>query len=157
MLFNGSDRVWPFESDSPSLREYAEWNAGCTVRQLTTNADRPFGSLPLPTSQDVRDATVVLREGFVFVGITEEWALSVCLFRAMFGGQCVRSDLLDTRPGEYSNSSGYDTSELYGWVDAWDGVLYAEAVSMFDGARQMYGVATEWCTSFCQDQLAEPH
>jgi hypothetical protein len=156
-LLNGSDnRFWPYKSSYPSLREYAEWNAGCAVRQLTMDVGKPFGFLPLPTSQNVSDAIRVLREGFVFVGITEEWALSVCLFRAMFGGQCVRSDLLDTRPGQDTNSSGYDTSELYGWVDVWDGALYADAVSMFDSTRNMYGVDAEWCTSFCQDQFAEP-
>jgi hypothetical protein len=155
LLMNGSDMVWPFESVSPSLREYAEWNQGCTVRQLTTDADRPFGHLPLPTSQDVSEAIDVLRDGFIFVGITEEWALSVCLFRAMFGGECLSSDLMDARPGDYSNSSGYDTSELYGWVDVWDGALYAEARSMFDATSNMYGVDSEWCTSFCQDQFDE--
>jgi hypothetical protein len=155
LIDENGDRVWPFESDSPSVREYAEWNAGCTVRQLTMDRGRPFGALPLPTSRDVSDAIDVLREGFVFVGITEEWALSVCLFRAMFGGQCLSSDLSDARPGEYSNSSGYDTQELHGWVDVWDGALYAEAVPMFDAATNMYGVDVEWCTSFCQDQLAE--
>lgn len=95
----------------------------------------------------------VLQDGFAFVGITEQWALSVCLFRVMFGGQCVASDLANTRPGVNSSSSDYDTSELYGWVDALDGPVYAEALQMFEDTLDVYGVDADMCTSFCQGQL----
>lgn len=142
--------VWPYQTESPSLLEYAEWNAGVTVRQFTKNSCTPFKMLPLPTSADLSAAIDILKEDFAFVGITEQWALSVCLFRAMFGGQCLLSDLADVRPGEYSNGSGYDTTELNGWVDVWDGPVYAEAVSIFDSTRNVYGVTSERCSSICQ-------
>lgn len=143
---------------SASLREYAEWTAGCTVRQLTGSGPRPFPCLgmypqPTPTSDDVSVAIHMLHDGFAFVGITDQWALSVCLFRAMFGGQCATSDFADTRPGDNSSSHVYDTSELYGWTDAWDGPLYAEASSMFEHTRSAYGVDSHSCTSFCQNQF----
>merc|ERR1712194_737975 len=85
---NETSRAWVYDTESPSLREYAEWNGGCTVRQLTMDVLEPYATVPLPTSEDVSVAINVLQEGFAFVGITEQWDLSVCLFRAMFGGQC---------------------------------------------------------------------
>jgi hypothetical protein len=140
-------------SSSPSLREYAEANAGCTVRQLTRDVLVPCETLPLPTLAEVSDAVHVLHDGFAFVGITEQWALSVCLFRKMFGGQCVASDLSNSRPGTNSSSFDYDTSELYGWVDALDGPVYTEALQMFEQTLNVYGVDVDTCTSFCQGQL----
>lgn len=148
---NLQTREWPYGGPHPTLEEYALLNGGCTVRQLTREALVPCDSFPLPTSEDVSLATTVLREGFAFVGITEQWALSVCMFRVMFGGQCLKSDFVDTRPGEAYNGSddGYDTSELKGWVDPWDGPLYAEALSMFESTRKVYGVDTSSCTALC--------
>jgi len=133
-----------------SLRDYAQWKGGCAVRQLTMEVLAPCDTLPLPTSSDVDQAINVLRDGFAFVGITEQWAMSVCLFRAMFGGECVVQDLANNRPGDNGSQSLYDTSGLYGWVDQWDGPLYAEAVSLFDSTCEMFGVDADTCASFCQ-------
>jgi hypothetical protein len=158
LLDDNGHEVWPYSADyaqrgstSVSLREYAEWSGGCTVRQLTRDLLEPYKSLPLPKTEDVSVAIKALQEGFAFVGITEEWTLSVCLFHAMFGGPCLNSDLQNTRPGSEANSSDYDTSELYGWVDVWDRPVYAEAVSLFESARNLYGVDSQWCASSCHD------
>lgn len=157
----GSPKEWPYGTESPGLREYAEFNAGCTVRQMTMWDRSPCWAMFDPTSMApmVSEAIEMLQDGFVFVGITEQWALSVCLFRAMFGGRCRNTDLLNTRPGtdsnESSSGSDYDTSELYGWVDPWDGPLYAEALSIFDTSRKVYNVQPERCASFCEDEVDE--
>jgi hypothetical protein len=143
-----------------SLRNYAEMFAGCAVRQLTKDFVQTCGKLEnqiatdklVLSSDDLSVAIDMLHEGFAFVGITDHWALSVCLFRVMFGGQCVASDLGNIRPGENSSSSYYDTSELFGWVDDWDGPLYAEAALMFESALTVYGVDASSCNSMCQDQ-----
>jgi hypothetical protein len=147
-----------------SLRKYAEMFAGCAVRQLTQDVSMTCGALwkarhgeeqpanPDPSSDDVSVAIDMLHDGFAFVGITDQWALSVCLFRVMFGGQCLASDVLDVRPGDNSSSSYYDTSELFDWVDNWDGPLYAEAEDLFESALTVYGVDASSCRSMCQDQ-----
>jgi len=154
---NETSRAWVYDTESPSLREYAEWSGGCTVRELTMDVPVPCATVPSPTSEDVSVAINVLQEGFAFVGITEQWDLSVCLFRAMFGGQCHSSDFLNTRPGDNSSGSDYDTSELYGWVDIWDRPLYSEALLMFESTRNAYGVDSQWCASFCQGQFDFPN
>jgi hypothetical protein len=157
-LFNdrSEEPFWPFVTSEPrevGLREYALWNGGCAVRQLARSAPSPCQSLPMATPTEVSVAVKTLQDGFVFVGITEEWALSVCLFRAMFGGQCVGSDFLDTRPGANSSSSDYDTSELHGWVDTVDATVYAEGLRLFELTRKVYGVDSDQCASFCQGAL----
>jgi len=160
-LFKGPEKAWPYKTESPTLREYADFSAGCAVRQLTTDHFAPCWAMydPVSLAPKVDEAIEMLHDGFAFVGITEKWALSVCLFRAMFGGECQRSDLVNTRPGGDSNSShsssDYDTSELYGWVDPWDGPLYTEALSIFDSARKVYSVRPEWCASFCKSDPDE--
>jgi len=151
------EKTWIYDTESPSLREYADWNAGCTVRQLLMDVSKPCETLYSPKSEDVSVAIEMLQEGFAFVGITEQWDLSVCLFRAMFGGQCNSLDFLDTRLGSNASRSDYDTSELYGWVDTWDGPIYSEALLMFESTRNAYGVDSQWCASFCQGQFDFPN
>jgi len=148
---NASSTVWPYNSASPSIREYAEQSAGCTVRQVTMDVYNPCETLHLPTSEDVSVAIEMLREGFAFVGITEHWDISVCLFRAMFGGTCVSTDFENMRPTDNSSSSLYDTHELCGRVDALDGPVYGEASSLFEYTRSVYGVDHVSCNSFCKD------
>jgi len=149
--YNYLDQMeWPFDTPAASLREYAEWMAGGTVRQLTRGGGHASGELPLPTSEDVSIAIQRLREGFVFVGITEQWDLSICLFRAMFGGACVSSDFSNTRQGNSSSGGSlYDTSELYGFVDVYDGPVYAEAQDMFRQGIKLYGVVEDKCGLDC--------
>jgi hypothetical protein len=141
---------WPFDTPAASLREYAEWMAGGTVRQLVRGGGHASGELPLPTSDEVSIAITRLQEGFVFVGITEQWDLSVCLFRAMFGGECVSSDFSNTRQGNLSSGDSlYDTSELYGFVDTYDGPVYAEAQTMFKQGLKLYEVDEDKCAVDC--------
>jgi hypothetical protein len=141
---------WPLDTPPANVREYAEVMAGGTVRQLARGGGHASGELPLPTSDEVSVAIDRLREGFAFVGITEQWDLSVCLFRAMFGGVCVGTDFSNTRLGnESTGSSLYDTSELQGFVDQYDGPVYAEALAMFSKGVKLYDVEEGKCTADC--------
>jgi len=139
-----------------SIREYAGSFGGYAVKQFTkyVRVKVPGIAFPKPTSEDVSEAIAMLHDGFAFVGITEQWDLSVCLFRVMFGGQCAASDFLNTRPGTNFSSSGYDTEVLHGWVDDVDGPLYAEALLTFEATRSAYGVDASSCTSMCRGQSA---
>ena len=87
-----------------------------------------------------------LREGLAFVGLQEEWSLSICLFHAKFGGPCRKLEFLDTRPGK-SGASTYDTTILNGWVDEMDRPVYAEAIKIFKGDLEKFGVSHEKCTA----------
>eukprot|EP00435_Cladocopium_sp_Y103_P070600 s76_g35.t1 len=101
------------------------------------------------TQADVSMALERLREGFAFVGLQEEWSLSICLLHAKFGGPCRKIEFLDTRPDNRITNvtSTYDTAILNGWVDETDRPVYAEAVKMFKADLKKFGVSHETCTA----------
>merc|ERR1719343_1103894 len=105
----------------------------------------PCGDLEPATPAEVVLAKQRLREGFVFVGLTDEWDLSVCLLHAVFGGECLSSDFYNSRPGTNHSDDGYDTSVLMGYTDAPDGALYAEATVLFSEQLQRYGLSLDAC------------
>jgi len=129
-----------------SAREYAARSQGCAVRMLTRQkafthdctTDTP------PTPAEVATAKERL-SGFVFVGITSHWDLSVCLFRAMFGGLCYGSDFSNVRARPGEEAPLHDVSRLDGWVDQADGELYEHALGIFAASLLRHGVSQDSC------------
>eukprot|EP00438_Fugacium_kawagutii_P032691 Skav221352 [mRNA] locus=scaffold1845:222188:222670:+ [translate_table: standard] len=121
------------------IEEYIKAWGGWATGQLTDK----LGNVTLA---DVPLALKRLQEGFAFVGLTEEWELSVCLFHAKFGGPCQAIEFVNTRPTQRpNNSKSYDTSILNGWVDEIDAPVYAEAKRLFHDDLARYGVSHETC------------
>merc|ERR1719343_1093133 len=142
-------RFMSMERSSISITEYAEVVQGCTVRMLTHKSESldsmsHCGDMSELTSDDVTLAESRL-ENFAFVGLTEEWDLSICLWRAMFGGSCYGSDFGDTRLPRGAKSAHHDTSILDGFVDRFDGQLYKKALDIFAAQMQLYGVNETSC------------
>jgi len=79
-----------------------------------------------------------LREGFAFIGLVEEWPLSMCLFHAAFGGPCHGAELIDSRHlPEVLPKSRYNDSVLEGYVDPYDKEIWDLAQKIFwDRVRQ---------------------
>ena len=119
--------------------KYAHWETG----QIAGN--RPV------TEADVPVALKRLREGFAFVGLQEEWELSICLFHVKFGGPCRQVEFLNTRPGNHSVRSQYNTSILNGWVDEMDRIVYEEAQRIFLNDLLSFGVSHETCQRCYQE------
>lgn len=141
-------KYWPYSTQTPGPEEFAEVMGGCSVKQLTMNDIAPCYQMPRPTLEDMHLATRRLEHGFVFVGISDQWDLSICLFRAMFGGDCVRSDFSNTRPTFNSSATLYDISVLNGWTDKIDGPVFDKASALFEDALRLYDVDQDTCTSF---------
>merc|ERR1719401_2951846 len=139
---------WPrsFGLPNGSLAEYAQVVQGCTVRMLSHEYDEASfcGEMSQLTTEDVELAKSRL-EKFAFVGLTDEWDLSICLWRAMFGGLCYGADFGDTRLPKGQKSPMHDTSVLNGFVDSIDGELYLKAKEIFAAKMQMYGVSEASC------------
>jgi len=158
--YNGQ-HSWPLQFyDRPAVDplEFAQVVSGCAVRTLTregTSAgtleggasgdETPCSSLKPASAAEVTLAKQRLREGFVFVGLVEEWDLSMCLLHAVFGGRCLASDFLDTNPGPTSSQEKYNVSDLMGFTDAADGALYTEASVVFSELLQRYGMSYDAC------------
>ena len=132
------------------ILEFAEsWKGGMTyqlvVEHPTTQTLDP--DRKAMTRADAEKAARRVRDGFAFVGITEEWSLSVCLFHKMFGGSCQQSDFTDTRPSAAGKSAhvAYNTSELMGWHDDIDEVVYAAALDVFRANLMFFNVSHSTC------------
>ena len=62
-------------------------------------------SLPLIRLQELKQAVSFLRsEKMAFVGLTDYWTESICLFHAMFGGNITAHEFTNTRPGVQDRS-----------------------------------------------------
>jgi hypothetical protein len=146
--------LWYFGRFAENVVEFAHEVSGCAVRMLTRSGistdhghdeARPCGGLPAATSAEVALAKERLREGFVFVGLTDQWDLSMCLVHAMFGGECTATDFANLNPGTNTSANLYNTSILEGFTDAADGALYEEAIAIFSEETQRYGVSYASC------------
>lgn len=124
--------------------EFATNWTGMVTTQLTrTDWTVSWRGLYL-SDKDAQEAIRRLQKDFVFVGIVEQWELSMCLFRTMFGGNCFQSDFMDTRPG-FKGRSGenkYDTGNFH---DPIDGVVYHAALEIFESSLLKYNVTETNC------------
>lgn len=151
--------------DPELLMEYAKKIQGCTAKMLT-EACKPkdiCGS-PGTISQDKVEVAKKRLETFAFVGLTDQWNLSICLFRKMFGGECYGSDFSNTRDsfvgGEASEDpvshamrlklAEYNITHLNGWVDEADHEVYDTAKSIFEHNCEDYGVSDKTCQACYQ-------
>jgi len=114
------------------------------------------------TGSLVRRQTVTLAvhrvAKFGFVGLTEEWLLSVCLWHAKFGGAILEAELANTRPGissgikkksiDPSSSSEYDVKTLFkGWEPSDDMKVYNAAKERFWKEVKDHNLTTEGCSA----------
>jgi len=106
----------------------------------------PCGSSRPPSREELEEAKRRLREGFVFVGIVEEWDLSMCLFHRIFGGACHAAELIDSRrmPARRAKPD-HDESVLHGFVDKYDAEIYEEGQKIFWEKVKFYGLSEEAC------------
>eukprot|EP00927_Polykrikos_kofoidii_P042501 TRINITY_DN364_c0_g1_i1.p1 TRINITY_DN364_c0_g1~~TRINITY_DN364_c0_g1_i1.p1 ORF type:complete len:320 (-),score=29.49 TRINITY_DN364_c0_g1_i1:142-1101(-) len=89
-------------------------------------------------------------EGFLFVGLVEHWALSVCLFHKITDSACNPHDLDNTRKdGNRGTNASWDISELNDYVDPYDTKLYLAATDRFWRDVRKHELTTEVCQQAC--------
>ena len=86
-------------------------------------------------------------DGFAFVGLEEEWSLSICLFHLMLGGECLAVEGRLTRPGGETNA-GVDMDELKA-ADPYDEALYSAVKARFYRDVVMYNATQARCQQLC--------
>jgi len=144
--FNDNQHDWaPELPPARSLLDYAQAVAGCSVKMLTRGGQNVCLNHTAPLDSEVTEAVSRLETDFPFVGLTEEWDLSVCLFHAMFGGVASASGL--AMRGK-SGPGLYDTSALEGFTDPYDGKVFEAATRLFEGNVRIYGLSEESCAPF---------
>uniref|UniRef100_A0A7S1QTZ7 Sulfotransferase n=1 Tax=Alexandrium catenella TaxID=2925 RepID=A0A7S1QTZ7_ALECA len=138
---------WP-TTELPTPSVFAEYARGCAVRMLTRPGLVCGGAGGPPREDEVELAVERLRTGFSFVGLTDQWALSMCLFDAMFHTGCSPLQFEDARPGpdkRNNSTTGYEEDRLHGITDPYDEKLYAEAVKIFKANLERYNVSEASC------------
>eukprot|EP00929_Paragymnodinium_shiwhaense_P120412 TRINITY_DN92352_c0_g1_i1.p1 TRINITY_DN92352_c0_g1~~TRINITY_DN92352_c0_g1_i1.p1 ORF type:complete len:380 (+),score=28.96 TRINITY_DN92352_c0_g1_i1:43-1182(+) len=138
------------------LKEYDNCVRDCQAHMLT---GQMCGTGSTSPASFQAAASVVTQLGFV--GLTEEWALSICLFHARFGGTCYKSSFKNLRPGTLTHK--YDeAARLMAWPVGTDEAVYNKAVARFWQEAKAFGVTKARCrTSICpaaaeyfQDQVS---
>jgi hypothetical protein len=90
-----------------------------------------------------------------FVGIAEEWSLSLCLWHRRFGGRMLSTELKHSRRGIARNETSwhgqYNEHDLLGdWRPDADTMVYEAAVRRFWHEIDAYGIDRELCESESQ-------
>ncbi|EGD79370.1 hypothetical protein PTSG_09780 [Salpingoeca rosetta] len=127
------------------LSDYVHLHRACQMRMLLgfeCNRVDSVSELAVQISrQDVEYALALLDSKFAFVGLTEFWRESICLFHAMFGGDITPHEMANVRPGASvrvrvrPRPSDIDTA-----ADAHDWELYQHAASIFVSRLRKYGI-----------------
>jgi len=138
------------------LLDFAEqWRGGMTYQLVAKGRGGVLNlaGRPPTTHHDAAEAARRVREGFAFVGITEMWDLSMCLFHKMFGGACQPSDFEDIRPSSPGKTAQaeYNASELLGWQDDADAVVYQAALDVFHKNLAAFSVSHSTCEQCYRD------
>jgi len=144
------------EESNKTITDLAPVWAGCAVRMLVLEGRGGGWEDCLPSPDEYLNKKAALSmdhvveaqrrlQRYAFVGITDDWALSICLLHAMFGGECHPAEFVDVRLQRNESSDLYDTTVLEGYVDPYDGPLYQEALSIFKTKCQIYDVSQETC------------
>eukprot|EP00931_Biecheleriopsis_adriatica_P079634 TRINITY_DN53019_c0_g1_i1.p1 TRINITY_DN53019_c0_g1~~TRINITY_DN53019_c0_g1_i1.p1 ORF type:complete len:305 (+),score=22.51 TRINITY_DN53019_c0_g1_i1:74-988(+) len=111
--------------------------------KILTRSD-PFTPLP-PSRAEVEEAKLRLQTGFSFIGLTEKWKLSICLFNTMFNQACRSLQFANLHRTHGKTSSTYDITQLKGWRDPYDTELYNIAVKMFEASLTKHNVNESSC------------
>jgi len=149
---DGNAAPWGIDKtlSNMSLDDYKTLQAGCATRMLTGDSCLPESHPTQPINNTVVDLAKERLRSFAFVGLTEEWDLSVCLFSVMTGSSCHKRMFPNVRPGrKHESGRMYDVRPLNGFKDIGDGMVYEEAKKIFYQQLDTYGVTLETCARVC--------
>eukprot|EP00927_Polykrikos_kofoidii_P037457 TRINITY_DN3160_c0_g1_i1.p1 TRINITY_DN3160_c0_g1~~TRINITY_DN3160_c0_g1_i1.p1 ORF type:complete len:379 (+),score=46.68 TRINITY_DN3160_c0_g1_i1:72-1208(+) len=93
-------------------------------------------------------------DGFAFVGLLEEYDLSVCLFHLRFGGDCLPVEFENMRPGEYVSDMKKQAQQveldlLAEHPDPYDTPVYKAASQRFWIDVAKYEANPRTCSEIC--------
>ena len=138
--------------DVGSLEHYASHVVGCMTKMVLgwtmgsngqmrcgyTSKDNVMWQAKSPVSSDsMKEAVRRLRHEFGFVGLTSQWALSIAMFHAQYGGTPLSTEFVNSRPTAGLAASGWNQTAAVahltraGWRDPFDEQLFAVAESLF--------------------------
>jgi hypothetical protein len=133
------------------LAEYATCVHSCTVNMIIGHGCEyeKNKAIEVPSKEqqalDVQTALERLRK-FGFVGLTDQWDLSICLWHAKFGGECLAAEFTNLHEARVQYDEGSFPESLH----LNDQDLYDEAAELFAKELEKYDVTPKACaTTFC--------
>eukprot|EP00056_Hartaetosiga_gracilis_P006521 m.97287 g.97287 ORF g.97287 m.97287 type:complete len:338 (-) comp12492_c0_seq2:457-1470(-) len=156
--------AWKFhhEMGTPAhpsdLMEYIKLYKGCQMRLLVgikcefSSDANPDSIRWDPSQEKVESALRMLEDENVipFVGLTDEWNTSICLFHAMFGGDITPHEMQNIRPSVKSDADINAWKEIPLDSDPYDFALYQVAKTVFVKRLVQFGL--EVPTSLKEDE-----
>ena len=138
---------WAHMRPGCSPAAYAKRVEGMATRMLAGQQSFDYTQCCCRASRPPDLALAIRRlEAFRFIGLVEEYALSVCLFHAMLGGPCLPVEFVNMRPGKCGGHNlTEDLARLNGYVDAYDTSLYRRAAQIFWSNIRKYNVSRTAC------------
>jgi len=115
----------------------------------STGKSEPMCESCLESASEDLPVALERLKGFAFIGLTEHFELSVCLFHAMFGGTCFPVESMNMRPGVETYDSDELLSELDGFEDIHDNAVYAAASNRFWSDIETFKVNNATCAKLC--------
>merc|ERR1712216_549458 len=111
-----------FSKYSEAVQVFRSWSgiAGCMTKMVLGHYCAGTHEI---SQSDQAEAQRRLKEDFAFVGLTDEWHASICLFHQSLGGDARAVEFLNVRTGD-SSEIQYNTSVMEGWHDQNDEDLY---------------------------------
>eukprot|EP00055_Hartaetosiga_balthica_P001882 m.138846 g.138846 ORF g.138846 m.138846 type:complete len:297 (-) comp17274_c0_seq1:139-1029(-) len=128
------------------LHDYVLMYKGCQMKMLLGekcefSLDEAAPDVWHPTSKQAERAVKLLgnRKIVAFVGLTDEWEASICLFHAMYGGFITHHEMLNTRPkAKIFDDGGWQ--QIHYMEDPYDWMVYMEAKRIFIHRLETYGI-----------------
>eukprot|EP00927_Polykrikos_kofoidii_P082123 TRINITY_DN8078_c0_g1_i1.p1 TRINITY_DN8078_c0_g1~~TRINITY_DN8078_c0_g1_i1.p1 ORF type:complete len:343 (+),score=35.52 TRINITY_DN8078_c0_g1_i1:56-1084(+) len=96
-------------------------------------------------------------DGFAFVGILEEFDMSVCLFHKMMGSNCLAVEFSKTREQAYPGGDRLkdeQLEQLRKMGDPWDEQIYEAAQRRFWSDVRKYELTPSVCSQLCPDGVS---
>lgn len=129
-----------------SIEDYIDMDSGMVTKTLTRACDEHgCRGQPAPTKAEVEEAKTRLKTGFSFIGITERWNLSICLFNKMFKQTCRPFQFKNVNPSKGDSRSTYDDLLLKGFHDPYDTELFKIGTDIFEENLKKYNVDESTC------------
>jgi len=124
-----------------------------TATKMLAGQDFPIETEPLSSGRSYIKPNLELAisrlSGFMFIGLVEHFALSVCLFHKITDTKCATHDVDNMRKSNKKTGKFWDESELNGYVDPYDTALYLEAKKMFWNSVTDHNLTAWKCKSMC--------
>jgi len=147
-LLEFANETYGQQASIMSMGAEAKYKLFCEFRK------EEFCPLAKATKPNVRLAIERLK-GFAFVGLLEEYDLSVCLFHRMFKGECLPVEFINMRPHlkasrESKEKKAQDLALLEHNKDPFDGPFYDAAARIFWANVKKYDVRRSTCLETCR-------